>query len=172
MMKLSAGIPFSRQKVKAFYKKYFSSPSILAKQIVIPIVKNDVEAAKLMALHVLKLAQKPNANFVALVKKYSHDPSKELNGDIGELKKGDLLPALEQVLFSLQKGQVGGPVQTDLGFHILKVVSRKEPQSLARMQIKIVKQMQMKKLAKLLKKQLAELRSEGQVDILVPWGKE
>ena len=126
----------------------------------------------MLALHVLKLAKKSNAGFVGLVRKYSQDPSKDLDGDIGELKKGDLLPALEKTLFSLQRGEVGGPVQTEMGFHILKVVHRKSPVPLGRVQYKIVEHIQKKKLEKILKKQLIELRSEGQIRILVPWGKE
>jgi hypothetical protein len=40
-------------------------------------------------------------------------------GDMGEFQRGDLLPALENAAFGLKPGQIGGPVRTALGYHII-----------------------------------------------------
>jgi hypothetical protein len=41
-------------------------------------------------------------------------------GDMGDFQRGELMPALEQVAFGLKVGQVGGPIRTALGFHIIQ----------------------------------------------------
>lgn len=172
MMSLAKQVPVKREEIISYYKKNLSSDTVKARQIVISIEKGKEEASKTKALSVLKLAREQGANFVALVKQYSDDPSKELGGDIGTLKRGDLLPALENVLFSLKKGQVGGPVQTAVGYHILQVVQRKRPTPLRRIQMKIVEKLQMKRLEVILKKQVKELREDGNIEIFVPWAKD
>lgn len=63
---------------------------------------------------------KKGEDFEALAREFSTDPSKEFGGDIGTFKKGELLPELEKALRDLDIGEIGGPVRTDRGFHILK----------------------------------------------------
>lgn len=41
-------------------------------------------------------------------------------GDMGDFKRGDLMPAFEEVAFGLKVGQVGGPIRTAVGFHIIQ----------------------------------------------------
>lgn len=53
--------------------------------------------------------------------------SRENGGDIGAVVKGDLDPALEQVLFSLTPGQVSGLVETTRGIYILRLLSMDVP---------------------------------------------
>jgi peptidyl-prolyl cis-trans isomerase C len=146
--------------------------SVRARQIVISISPGKEAEAEAKARRVLALAKQPNANFIALLQQFSDDPAKELGGDLGVLKRGDALPAMEEVLFSLQKGQVGGPIKTDDRYHIVQVVEKTMPKPLSQVQMQIVEQLQMKKLEKILLKQVEELRSEAQIKIYVPWGKD
>lgn len=41
-------------------------------------------------------------------------------GDMGDFKRGDLMPAFEEVAFGLKVGQVGGPIRTAVGFHVIQ----------------------------------------------------
>jgi hypothetical protein len=63
---------------------------------------------------------KNGEDFEALARAFSTDPSKEFGGDIGTFKKGELMPALEESLRKLGIGEVGGPVRTEMGYHILR----------------------------------------------------
>ena len=47
-------------------------------------------------------------------------------GLLGEMHKGQMQPELEEVAFSLQKGEVSKPVRSRAGVHILKVDDRQE----------------------------------------------
>lgn len=59
--------------------------------------------------------------FPAVAKKYSQGPEASDGGSLGWMEKGQMIPQLEQVAFSLRKGDVGPPVRTGAGVHILTV---------------------------------------------------
>ena len=64
-------------------------------------------------------------NFAELAKQYSQDPTAENGGDLGYFSKGDMVDFFEKAAFSAEKGEVVGPVETDYGFHIIKVFDKK-----------------------------------------------
>ena len=76
------------------------------------------------------LAQKAKAgeDFSELAKKYSEDPSSKEGGNLGFLKKGEILPEFEEKAFSLNPGEISDVVQTPLGFHIIKLDEKKDDQ--------------------------------------------
>ncbi len=88
--------------------------------------KTDAEVAEIKkkAEDVLKQAQKPGANFADLAKKYSEDDSKDKGGDLGWLVRGQTVPEFEKVAFSLPKGAMSGLVQSQFGFHIIKILDK------------------------------------------------
>lgn len=66
------------------------------------------------------------AEFDQLVRIYSLDGStRPGGGDLGWFARGTLtVPKLEEAAFALQPGQLGGVVQTELGYHVLEVLER------------------------------------------------
>jgi parvulin-like peptidyl-prolyl isomerase len=67
-------------------------------------------------------------DFAALARKYSEDASAKNGGELGNVNRGDMLPEIDNVLFSLKKDSIAGPVRSRLGLHIVKALSdpRKE----------------------------------------------
>jgi len=60
---------------------------------------------------------------------YSIDPNaKKTLGDIGWVKKGSGFPALDQVTFSLGPDEIGGPVESPAGWHLVRVVDIRDAQ--------------------------------------------
>jgi len=66
-------------------------------------------------------------DFSEMAKKYSEDPGTgPVGGDIG-LVPGSALPGpIGEALFGMKPGEVGGPVRTNLGFHVLKLEAKSE----------------------------------------------
>ena len=63
-------------------------------------------------------------DFEALAAKYSIGPEKEQSGRLGTYRRGELPVPLEKAAFSTPTGKVTSLVETQHGFHILKVVRR------------------------------------------------
>jgi len=67
-----------------------------------------------------------DGKFAALAKEHSQGPNAAEGGLIGWVRRGDLVTELEQVLFALPVGATSDIVETQWGFHLLKVDEKKE----------------------------------------------
>ncbi|MBA3349795.1 MAG: peptidylprolyl isomerase, partial [Actinobacteria bacterium] len=64
--------------------------------------------------------------FTQLAEKFSEDPSAaENSGDLGFVPAGQLVPEFEQAALKLKVGEVSDPVQSQYGFHIIRVLGRR-----------------------------------------------
>ncbi|MEI6796928.1 MAG: peptidylprolyl isomerase [Methanomassiliicoccales archaeon] len=82
------------------------------------LVKTDAEARDIL------LQLKSGKSFEELAKKYSTCPSKAKGGDLGEFGKGQMVKEFEVAAFNGKKGDVVGPVKTQFGYHIIKIVDQ------------------------------------------------
>lgn len=75
-------------------------------------------------------------DFVALAATYSRDSlTKDSGGDLGFFVREDLTtPELADLAFSLQVGQIGGPLQTMLGYHVVQTLEFAETPALETVQ--------------------------------------
>lgn len=60
-------------------------------------------------------------DFSVLASKFSEGPTKDRGGDLGFFTKGQMVPAFDKAVFSLQAGQISDLVETPFGFHIIKL---------------------------------------------------
>jgi peptidyl-prolyl cis-trans isomerase C len=122
--------------VKKFYDenltKLFSTPeSVQASHILIGFdekatgeeLKKSKEKAKEKAEALLKKV-KEGADFAALAKSDSSCPSKEQGGDLGSFSRGQMVEPFEKAAFGLKVGEVSGVVETQFGYHIIKVTGK------------------------------------------------
>jgi peptidyl-prolyl cis-trans isomerase SurA len=65
------------------------------------------------------------ATFEDLAKLYSNDVTASKGGDMGWVYPGDTAPEFEQAMNALPPEGVSDPVQTQYGYHLIKVVERK-----------------------------------------------
>ncbi len=57
--------------------------------------------------------------FGALARKHSECPTALEEGRLGEAVRGQLYPGLDALLFRLREGETGGPVESEMGFHLI-----------------------------------------------------
>jgi peptidyl-prolyl cis-trans isomerase D len=85
-----------------------------------------VDEARAKAQDVLKQV-KATGDWAGLAKKYSADPgSKDKDGELGWIGKGQTVAEFEKTAFSQSKGQISDPVQTSFGFHIIQTEDKEE----------------------------------------------
>ncbi|MBI5937791.1 MAG: nitrogen fixation protein NifM [Betaproteobacteria bacterium] len=65
-----------------------------------------------------RLAKEPK-RFEEQALKHSECPTALHGGLLGEVKRGQLYPELDEALFAMQPGQVSGVIESSLGFHVL-----------------------------------------------------
>jgi peptidyl-prolyl cis-trans isomerase C len=61
------------------------------------------------------------ADFAALARENSTGPSGPNGGALGWFSRGMMVPEFEQAVTELEAGEVGGPVQTQFGWHVIKL---------------------------------------------------
>lgn len=82
----------------------------------------DLPALRLLAEDVLKQALQTPADFGKLARRYSNCPSAELDGSLGQITPGTLVPEFERVAFAAQSGAVHPKlVHSRHGLHIIRV---------------------------------------------------
>jgi peptidyl-prolyl cis-trans isomerase D len=91
---------------------------------------DSVDAAQARArIEEIKQQLEAGADFAELAKQFSQDPgSKDDGGDLGFAGPGVYEPAFEEALYALKVGEVSAPVQTEYGFHLIKLLEQQAPE--------------------------------------------
>ena len=109
----------------AIEKEYSSNPTLYT------------EAEQVKARHIMVNTQeeadavqnelKDGKPFEQVAKEKSQSPDAQNGGEMGMVRKGDLDPDMEKVLFDLAPGHVSEPIKTDYGIHIFLVEDHLQP---------------------------------------------
>lgn len=119
--------PVSEAEVEAFYAdnpERFVKPELrTARHILITInpehSDNTPEAAHERINALLVEARENPKMFPQLALQHSECPSALDEGQLGQVPPGKLYPSLDALLFQLEPGGIGGPVETEAGLHII-----------------------------------------------------
>ena len=124
-------VTVSDAEVKAWFEghqdRYQQSEERRASHILIP-TNGDAgkEKAKAKAEEVLKEIQKAPARFADLARQHSQDPgSAQKGGDLGFFGRGMMVKPFEDAVFGQKEGEISGLVESDFGYHIIKVTGIK-----------------------------------------------
>ena len=80
---------------------------------------------------ILAQIQNGEKTFEDAAKESSTCPSGQQGGDLGEFGKGQMVKEFEEAAFAAEIGAIVGPVQTQFGFHLIKVEAKSEAETLA-----------------------------------------
>jgi peptidyl-prolyl cis-trans isomerase D len=121
-------VSVSAKEIEDYYennKEKFGQPKqVKVRHILIKADARDkegTEKARQRAESIREEAAK-GKDFAQLAKQKSEDAgTKDRGGEIGFISKGMVVPEFEQAAFSMKAGEISGVIQTQFGFHILKV---------------------------------------------------
>lgn len=117
-----------------------------------------------MAKDLLAKIQSGEMTFEDAARQFSTCPSGKEGGSLGEFGKGQMVPEFDEACFSMEVGELRGPVKTQFGFHLIRLDGKKASEPVAFEQIK--EELRGKMLAE---KQEAAYRSKiNQLSILYP----
>lgn len=159
------GIKITEAEMKSFYK---INPELHIAHILIDL-KQDAkpeqrEATRKRALEILDDVRKSKRPFEDLVKLYSDDiATKEMGGDIGFQSRVTLLPAIYDAAVKMRAGEVKGLLETRFGFHIIKLIEKRDYEMADKRQIRAA--LFDSRRAELFNKYFDKLKKSYRVDI-------
>lgn len=111
-------------------KSAFNGEKVKASHILIDTTKLETDAELEKARQKIEEIKKEidnGADFAEMARKYSTCPSAESGGDIGFFqRKGSIVEEFAIVAFSMKVGEISEPVETQFGYHIIKVTDKEE----------------------------------------------
>lgn len=121
----------SDEESKTYYQNNlddFTKPEQVMASHILLTLKLDDEAQRETAKQTLtKIKERILAgeDFATLAKQNSHDSTAKNGGALGYFMRGQMTENFEKAAFALEKGEVSDIVETEFGFHLIKVLDKK-----------------------------------------------
>jgi len=107
--------------------------SVSFQQVLIrPLPADSARAAALKTAGQVLTELNGGAEFEVLARRYGTDATRERGGDLGWFRQGQMVREFDQVVFAMRPGQTSGIVETEFGFHIIKLEKARGPERQAR----------------------------------------
>ena len=138
-------VTITENDIKKYYEqnaaRYKTDEQRRASHILVKASKDapaaEKAAAKAKAEKLLAQLAKAPGDFAKLAKENSDDPgSAERGGDLDFFGKGMMVKPFEDAAYALKEGEVSGMVESDFGFHIIKVTAIKPATTLLLSEVK------------------------------------
>ena len=125
--KVIAAVRITDKEIEDYYNenadKFVSPATVNASHILV-----DTEA---LAKEILAKIEKGEISFEDAAKEYSSCPSKENGGSLGDFGKGQMVPEFDSAVFAMEVGKITKePVQTQFGYHLIRLNSKNEGQTM------------------------------------------
>ncbi len=124
--------PAAEDDAKKFYEsntEEFKNPEqVKASHILFMVNKDDSEEVAKQKEEAAKkaAARAKEEDFTKLAKELSEEPgAKQSGGDLGFFSKDKMVPEFSTAAFNQKTGEVGAPVRTPFGWHVIKVTEKK-----------------------------------------------
>ena len=171
--KIKSHVKVTDAEAQNFYKEnlqYFSSPEeIKVSHILIKVEKDaDAKQKETARKKLVEIKKKIDAGekFEELAKTYSQCTSASKGGDLGYFTKSGMDSPFEKVAFALKPNQVSDIVETQFGYHLIKLIDRKPAETSAfdEVKVEIVETLRDKKSKEAVQKYAADLRKTAKID--------
>ena len=158
-----ANIKVTDKEAKAYYEAHKDEFTVPERVKVRHILVKDKKEAEKIRKELLK-----GANFAELAKKYSIDKASAVKGgELGVLKRSDVIKEFGDAVFSLKKGQISEPIKTRFGYHIVQVEEKypREVKPFSEVKSEIKTRLLEKKKEEAFKKYVEQLKAKAKVEV-------
>ena len=158
---------------KAYYESnpdLFKQPEqVQASHILIKVDSKADDAQKSEARNKIEEIQKrlqKGEDFAALAKEFSQCPSNAKGGDLGYFRRGQMVPPFEQAAFGLKPGTISDIVETNFGYHLIKVIDKKSESTIPYNDVKerLEQHLKQKKIQKEITSYVDKLKAKAKVE--------
>lgn len=114
------------------------------------------------AKEIAEEARKEGADFAELAKEKSEGPSAPNGGDLGWFGPGQMVPEFQEATFALEPGAISDPVQTQFGWHVIKLIDSREvtPPSFDEIKPQLAVQVRRDRVQSAIEKRVSESKVE------------
>lgn len=166
--------PVSDAEVREFYDKNpqtFTQPEqARASHILIMVDAKASEAERKKARQKIEALLKQirsGADFAKVAQENSGCPSSKQGGDLGYFGKGQMVKPFEDAAWSLKPGEVSGVVETQFGFHIIKLIEKRPSSKVPFDDVKarIADSLKRKKVGEAVNAVLEDARKKAKIEV-------
>ncbi len=170
------GVQVTDQAARSFYdqnpEKFRRDEAVRASHILIGVDAKATDAEKKASREKIEKLRKElaaGADFAALAKANSTCPSSQQGGDLGFFGKGQMVPSFEKAAFGLKPGEVSAVVETQFGYHLIKLAEKKAAEAVAFDEAKprIIEFLKGQKINGAVADFLTEARKTAKIEILL-----
>ncbi len=178
---LQEKVSITDEDIKEFYEanqvKFKRPEQVKASHILITVDETADEAAKAEAREKIVSLQKEitaGGDFAEIAKANSQCPSAANGGDLGFFGKGQMVKPFEEAAFSLNVNEVSDVVETQFGYHLIRLEEKREASMtpLDELKDKIEKYLSQQKLEQAQQDYLQGLRDNAKITYLVDMDEE
>jgi peptidyl-prolyl cis-trans isomerase C len=168
--------PVTDKEVADYYQAHkgeFAEPEeVRARHILIKLSSGASDEEKTYAkkeMQAILEETKSGADFAELAKKHSQCPSAIRGGDLDYFSRGDMVKPFEEAAFALKPGQISDVVETEYGYHIIRLEDKKPGRQLELEEVSegIKKELHDKEMDIALRNWLKPLREKADIKIML-----
>ena len=136
-------VMISDEESKTYYdthpQSFVQPEQVRASHILIKVDADATEAQKTEARKKITAIQqklKKGEDFASLAENYSEDTTSKKGGDLGYFGRGQMVEPFEEAAFRLKPNEISDIVETQYGYHLIKVVDKKPEAKLTYAEVK------------------------------------
>jgi len=168
-----SGLAVEENELRAYYDRNpvaFRLPEEVRVRQILLRIPEKASSAQIAAVRekAFRAAERAAAgeDFSLLVREYADAVSAASDGDLGFMRRDEMLSEIEKAIAALKPGAIAGPVQSALGFHVLRVEEvRTRMMQYEKIKSELSTSLYNQKLESAYRGWLKTLRSESNVDI-------
>jgi peptidyl-prolyl cis-trans isomerase C len=170
---VASKVTITPDEMKEFYNSHselFKAPEMVrASHILIKVESNATDADKAKARERIVAIQeriKKGEDFAAIAKEASECPSGANGGDLDYFQRGQMVKPFEDVAFSQKPGTVSNVVETQFGYHLIKVTDKKDAATVSfdDVKVKLEDYMKQQKINEQLGQYVAQLKKGAKIE--------